>query len=307
MAGFIVAILFLLGIIIFLALRKPEIKIVERVLEIDQSAERLAALDLEISQRRAKANKELTEEYKSSLDKLLADVKDKEAEFNSQIETKKQSILLSWDEEFKVREDQHIRELELMKEEFNIDKIQFLTDWKEIAAKLSAMQDKEHAVIAGNERKEKLKNKDNFYKITLSTVEDIELEELEIAISKLTNAMPFRKAVYDVYYKNKMLSLVKRLKASGVMGIYKITNILNEKVYVGQGVDIGNRWKQHAKRGCGAEAMTGSKLYPALLEYGLSNFTFEIVQIVGTKAELSELEQYWQKFYGAKSFGYSIK
>jgi DNA-binding Lrp family transcriptional regulator len=103
------------------------------------------------------------------------------------------------------------------------------------------MQDKEHAAVEVNERKEKLKEKDNFYKITLSTVEDIELEELEIAISKLTNAMPFRKAVYDVYYKNKMLDLVKRLKVSDVMGIYKITNILNEKVYVGQSVDIGNR------------------------------------------------------------------
>jgi group I intron endonuclease len=91
------------------------------------------------------------------------------------------------------------------------------------------------------------------------------------------------------------------------MGIYKITNILNEKVYVGQSVDIGNRWKQHARRGCGADTVTGSKLYPALLEYGLSNFTFEIVQVVETKAELGELEQYWQKFYRAKSFGYSTK
>jgi len=141
----------------------------------------------------------------------------------------------------------------------------------------------------------------------LSTVEDIELEELEIAISKLTNGLPFRKAVYDVYYKNKMLDLVKRLNASGVQGIYKITNILNEKVYVGQSVDIGNRWKQHAKRGCGAEAPTGSKLYPALLEYGLSNFTFEILQIEPDKKKLNELEQYWQTFYGAKSFGYSTK
>ena len=215
--------------------------------------------------------------------------------------------MLDWDEEFEIREIQHKQELAEFTESLKAEKIELLKDWKEIAARLSAIQNKEETAIEAAKRKEKLKDKDNFYKITLSTVEDIELEELEIAISKLTNDLPFRKAVYDVYYKKKMIELIKRVESSGVQGIYKITNILNEKTYVGQSVDIGNRWKQHAKRGCGAEAMTGSKLYPALLEYGLSNFTFEILQIVPIKKDLSKLEQYWQKFYGAKSFGYSTK
>jgi len=69
----------------------------------------------------------------------------------------------------------------------------------------------------------------------------MELKELEVAISKLTNELPFRKAVYDVYYKNKVIDLIKRLEVDGVTGIYKITNIVNEKVYVGQSVNIGNR------------------------------------------------------------------
>lgn len=123
----------------------------------------------------------------------------------------------------------------------------------------------------------------------------------------MTNPLPFRKAVYDVYYKVKVNNLIKKVGAAGKCGIYKITNILNEKVYIGQSLDIGNRWKQHAKRGCGAEGVTKNKLYPALLEYGLSNFTFEIVQVVEKRMDLNELEQYWQEFYGAKSFGYSIK
>lgn len=103
------------------------------------------------------------------------------------------------------------------------------------------MQDKEHAAVENNKRKEMLKEKDNFYKIILTTVEVIELEELEIAINKLTNPLPFRKAVYDVYYKLKVNDLVKRVGAAGKSGIYKITNSLNGKVYVGQSTDIGNR------------------------------------------------------------------
>ena len=47
-------------------------------------------------------------------------------------------------------------------------------------------------------------------------------------------------------------------------GIYKITNIDNKKVYIGQSAGIAARWKQHVKRGVGAEAPTRNKLYPEM-------------------------------------------
>lgn len=43
-----------------------------------------------------------------------------------------------------------------------------------------------------------------------------------------------------------------------------------------------------------------------MAEDGVWNFTFEIVEVC-EKAQLSEREQYWQKFFGAKEYGYSIK
>ena len=39
-------------------------------------------------------------------------------------------------------------------------------------------------------------------------------------------------------------------------GIYKITEIETQMCYVGQAVDIASRWKQHTKRGVGAEDWT---------------------------------------------------
>jgi hypothetical protein len=39
---------------------------------------------------------------------------------------------------------------------------------------------------------------------------------------------------------------------------------------------------------------------------GVWYFTFEIVEVC-EKAQLNEREQYWQEFFGAKEFGYSIK
>jgi group I intron endonuclease len=89
-------------------------------------------------------------------------------------------------------------------------------------------------------------------------------------------------------------------------GIYKITNLENGMCYVGQAANIADRWKQHIKRGIGAEPLTRNKLYPAMLSIGVENFSFEIIEECD-RSKLNELEDYWQDFYKAKEFGYSIK
>jgi group I intron endonuclease len=76
--------------------------------------------------------------------------------------------------------------------------------------------------------------------------------------------------------------------------------------YVGQAANIADRWKQHIKRGIGAEPLTRNKLYPAMLSIGVENFSFEIIEECD-RSKLNELEDYWQDFYKAKEFGYSIK
>lgn len=132
--------------------------------------------------------------------------------------------------------------------------------------------------------------------------------ELNKAIKKLRNPLPFRKAVYSIYYQPKINELVLRVVGSGrVSGVYKITHIESGKVYIGQSVNIGNRWKQHARRGAGAESLTANKLYPAMLEYGLESFQFEIVEIGNEDSNLNEMEKYWQDYFQAKEFGYSMK
>ena len=41
-------------------------------------------------------------------------------------------------------------------------------------------------------------------------------------------------------------------------------------------------------------------------EFGVWNFTFEVVEIC-KKEELNEREQFWQEYFNAKTYGYSIK
>lgn len=43
-----------------------------------------------------------------------------------------------------------------------------------------------------------------------------------------------------------------------------------------------------------------------MLEFGVENFTFEIIEEVD-RSQLNDREDYWQDYFHAKDFGYSIK
>ena len=43
-----------------------------------------------------------------------------------------------------------------------------------------------------------------------------------------------------------------------------------------------------------------------MLTFGVENFTFEIIEEC-EREKLDEREQYWQEYFQARSFGYSIK
>ena len=118
---------------------------------------------------------------------------------------------------------------------------------------------------------------------------------------------PLNKVIWKVYYENPYTDLVGRVLGKEVhTGIYKITNLTNGMCYVGQAVNAADRWKQHIKRGIGAETPTRNKLYPAMAALGVENFSFELIEEC-SKDDLNEKEQYWQEFFKAKEFGYSIK
>ena len=56
-----------------------------------------------------------------------------------------------------------------------------------------------------------------------------------------------------------------------MIGIYKITNKLNGKVYIGQSRDIDARWRQHIN------AKDNFAIHNAIKKYGKENFKFEVL------------------------------
>ena len=73
-----------------------------------------------------------------------------------------------------------------------------------------------------------------------------------------------------------------------MIGIYKITNKLNNKAYVGQSNDIKRRFKEHQT--CGRRSRI--PLDQAIEKYGKNNFSYEILEECSIE-ELNEKETYW--------------
>ena len=163
------------------------------------------------------------------------------------------------------------------------------------------------AAIAAAKRAEEMKDQQNYYRIQLSAADVKEIELLRSVEPHLRDKEPLNKVIWKVYYEKPTTDMIGRVVGSGVhTGIYKLTDITTGKCYVGQAANIADRWKQHIKRGVGAEAPTRNKLYPAMNAIGPENFTFEIIEECD-RGKLDAREDYWQDYFKAKEFGYSIK
>ena len=86
--------------------------------------------------------------------------------------------------------------------------------------------------------------------------------------------------------------------------IYKITNTLNDKVYIGQTIKtVQKRFTQH-KNNSNKEYFSQIVLYKAFNKYGIENFICEEIEEVPND-KLDEREKYWIEYYDSYFNGYN--
>ena len=76
------------------------------------------------------------------------------------------------------------------------------------------------------------------------------------------------------------------------IGIYKIENLINHKIYIGQSIEIERRWQKHLN------ATDDFIIHKALKKYGKENFSFTILEECDT-SQLDEKETYWITYYNS--------
>ena len=88
------------------------------------------------------------------------------------------------------------------------------------------------------------------------------------------------------------------------MYIYKITNNINHKVYIGQTNNVNRRIKEHLKL---AKYNINRPLYNDINIYGFDNFSVSIIDSSNDFEELNCLEKYYIKKYNSNKIGYNIQ
>ena len=84
-----------------------------------------------------------------------------------------------------------------------------------------------------------------------------------------------------------------------MVGIYKITNLINNKIYIGQSIDIKQRWYRHRTAAFNESyPQYNCLLYKAIRKYGLNNFKFEVLELC-SEDELNNKEEYYISFYNS--------
>lgn len=155
------------------------------------------------------------------------------------------------------------------------------------------------AALREREKKEKI----NFYKLKLSDSDSIDIKELFELRKRFRNPSALSKLVWSEYFLKQTSELCNRVLGTNTKcGIYKITNLISNQAYIGQSVDIASRFKQHIKCGLGIDAPASNKLYKSMIEDGVWNFSFELLEEC-PKDKLNERESFWIDLYQTNKVG----
>lgn len=110
-------------------------------------------------------------------------------------------------------------------------------EYDNLSAQLEQLRADTAAAIKAAKRAEEMKTAQDFYRIQLSEIDIEEIEKLRSIIPYLRDKEPLNKVIWKVYYEKPVNDLIGRVIGPGNhTGIYKITDIENEKCYVGQAV-----------------------------------------------------------------------
>ena len=89
--------------------------------------------------------------------------------------------------------------------------------------------------------------------------------------------------------------------------IYKITNNINNKIYIGKtNRDISTRFQEHIDSSNSINSPSYNyHLHRAFRKYGIENFSIDKIEEVSEEL-INERERYWIKYYDSYNNGYNL-
>jgi hypothetical protein len=259
--------------------------------------------------------KQMNESLKVKASDLLKDITNGKNELNlinqslNNSKELSQDALKSYykilDEEYQKKEEEYNEHLKILRNAYESKQSEILQALADEAAELEKIQATRVAAIEANLREKKIEEDLSFYCLQIKETELTDIGILESIKPKLNNPRILSMLIWQTYWQKPMTALCNQVIGTAIKsGIYKITNIKTKECYIGQAVDIAARWKQHAKCGLGIDTPPANKLYKAIQEYGIWNFSWEVLEECSTK-DLNEKEKYYIEAYKSKEYGYN--
>ena len=259
--------------------------------------------------------------YTADIDKLKVQLQEKEKRYNevnqdldlyregkmkeidgtaAEYEQRKRQIVEqsidSYRDQLTEKANQLLREMVGYKEETQ-------KEIEQIQAELEEERSKRAAINEEILRQKKLEEQQDFFRIQLNPDDSNDIELLRSITPRLRHPEAINKVIWTGYYQKPLAELRKRILTNGdVSGVYKITRLKTNEIYIGQTTSVDKRWQEHVKSALGVGTLASSQLHRAMATDGCENFTFELLEAV-PKDKLRERESYYIDFYDSKTYG----
>lgn len=179
------------------------------------------------------------------------------------------------------------------------------TDYAQLKEEVNNFQEKRNVINQEILRSRAIEENQSFYSVQLDEESKRDIEIFQEIKSRISKIEKLNKLIYDNYINKPASEMIKRiLEGRNPSGIYKVTNLKTKEIYIGKSTSIADRWKNHIKAACGLAGAADSQFQRALRQYGIENFSWEVLEEV-PKDKLTEREKYYINFYDTLHYGYN--
>lgn len=206
---------------------------------------------------------------------------------------------------YKEVEQEYDKNIELLNESYSKIQLKSMREADKYLADLDKIRATRAAAIEAIRREKEIENNLSFYCLDIVEEDKADIAKLNALKPSLNKPRILSMLIWQTYFQKVLKALsVNILGTDTVTGVYKITNIQTKECYVGQAVDLASRWADHCKAGLGIDTPANNKLYKAMQEYSLWNFSFELLEEC-PREQLNEKEKYYIELYDSYNYGYN--
>mgnify|MGYP003424738500 FL=1 len=209
------------------------------------------------------------------------------------------------EKKYKEVEEEHDMEIEALNTAYSNLQLKLLREADEVRSDLDKIKATRTAAIEAARREKDIENNLTFYCLDISDADKRDIAKLEALKPSLNKPRVLSMLIWQTWFQKPLKALSANVVgATDATGIYKITNIKTKECYIGQAMHIKERWAEHAKCGLGIDTPAGNKLYKAIQEFGLWNFSVEVLEEC-PREQLNEKEKYYIDLYSSYDYGYN--